>query len=173
MRKANGVPPETKSGMINKQTSARCRSMPRSQHRGNGFSHAETATLLDSTECVLPVGGYEWKRVLTMHKGRWENMGRKEDGVRRKFSKLHNSALPTGDPFVPLDVTRANGFRQRILAKIDMDDLVDDCLDFEDVLSTEYNSIAAAIPRQNGSAFDEDNNMSNLSTHHPTIALKD
>lgn len=86
--------------------------------------------MLDSTEFILPVGSDERKRVLTMCNGRWENMERKEVGLCRKLNKLHSSNTPKGDPFVPLEVTRAKDLRQRILAKIRMNDFDHDTLDF-------------------------------------------
>ena len=96
------------------------RRVARTGERGRGFSAQEVDDFLATLEEVIPVGGEEWSRVVECHNAKWRCMKRKEDGLRRKFAKLHNTTVPTGDGYCPSPVRRAKTIRQEILRKADM-----------------------------------------------------
>ena len=68
--------------------------------RGSQFSQAELDSLLDSCATVLPIGEEEWKAVLALHNTSWSSKHRQDDGLRRRFAKMHNTPRPTGQPYM-------------------------------------------------------------------------
>ena len=75
--------------------------------RGPGFSTQEVEVLLESVARYLPIGGTEWDAVLSEHETRFPTAGRTKDGLKRKFTGLYGTRIPTGDPHIPCDVRRA------------------------------------------------------------------
>ena len=91
---------------VNSQPQQQRRKTVRNGERGKGFSQAEIDNLLTSIEQVLPVSGDEWTAVTSSHNRKWITQKRKEDGLRRKFAKMHTKSVPTGNPHLPLYVKR-------------------------------------------------------------------
>lgn len=57
--------------------------------------------LLSILEKFLPVGCNEWTCVVSKHDEKWGRMNRKEDELRRKFSKLYSAVPLTSNPLQP------------------------------------------------------------------------
>lgn len=61
-----------------------------------GLTEAEVECQLDACAEVLLCGPDEWNRVLAIHNRMWSSKSRKDDGLRRKFSRLYNARDTTG-----------------------------------------------------------------------------
>ena len=72
--------------------------------------------LLTSIEQVLPVSGDEWTAVTSSHNRKWITQKRKEDGLRRKFAKMHTKSVPTGNPHLPLYAKRDKCIWQTVVS---------------------------------------------------------
>ncbi len=82
--------------------------MPPAQiKRGIGYSQVELESLLDYLEEHLPISGIEWERVDTAHKAKFPTEVRSLESLKCKFQDLYQTKIPTGDPFIPLEVRRA------------------------------------------------------------------
>ena len=75
--------------------------------RGIGFTVQEVDVLLSAIERFLPIGPYEWDRVLAEHESHFPEAGRTKESLKRKFTVLYKARHPTGDPDIPADVLRA------------------------------------------------------------------
>jgi hypothetical protein len=85
-------------------------------------------------EEVLPIGGDEWDQVRDLHLERYPDHDRNTLSLRRKFTELHKSTIPTGDPNIPRSVLRAKEIFARIISRADTadHDINDDELGFDD-----------------------------------------
>ena len=93
--------------------------MPR---RGPGFGRDEIERLLTSIENILPIGGHEWDAVASQHEMYFPDLSRSRDALKRKFSNLYATRIPTGDPTIPPDVLRAKRVYEEIKKKAEISD---------------------------------------------------
>lgn len=70
------------------------------------FSEMEVDGLLDIMEEVLPVGHTQWEVVVDKFSSRF-GMGRDKESLQKKYRKLHQTQVPTGNPHCPNNVVRA------------------------------------------------------------------
>ena len=91
--------------------------VPTMPRRGPGFNRDEIERLLTSIESILPIGGYEWDAVVAQHELYFPDCGRSKDALKRKFSALYGTRIPTGDPTIPPDVLRAKRAYEEIKQK--------------------------------------------------------
>ena len=70
--------------------------------RGKGFMKAETTTLLKTIEHTLPIDMEGWNEVHELFNSKHTPQG--VEGLKRKFNKLANKPVPTGNPNMPEDV---------------------------------------------------------------------
>ena len=78
------------------------RNPPASTRRGKGFTKAETTTLLKAIERILPIDVEGWTEVHDIFNSKHSPRG--VEGLQRKFNKLANKPVPTGNPNIPEDV---------------------------------------------------------------------
>ena len=57
--------------------------------------------MLESIRSVLSIGGTEWGTVENLHLQEWPEIKRSKDSLRRKFSSLYRTKMPTGNPACP------------------------------------------------------------------------
>jgi hypothetical protein len=88
--------------------------------RGIGFTVQEVDVLLSAIERFLPIGPYEWDRVLAEHESHFPEAGRTKESLKRKFTVLYKARHPTGDPDIPADVLRAKKAYQEITKKAEV-----------------------------------------------------
>ena len=81
------------------------RNPPTSTRRGKGFTKAETTTLLKAIERILPIDVEGWNEVHDFFNSKHSPRG--VEGLKRKFNKLANKPVPTGNPNMPEDVKLA------------------------------------------------------------------
>ena len=93
-----------------------------SPKRSVEFSQIETESMLDTIRSILPVAGMEWDKVKRLHEGEWPDIMRTKDSLRRKFSALYRTKMPTGDPACPPLVRMAKLIHNEIKEKVDMSD---------------------------------------------------
>ena len=73
---------------------------PTSTRRGKGFTKAETTTLLKTIEQIVPIDAEGWNEVHELFISKHTPRG--VEGLKRKFNKLANKPVPTGNPNVGL-----------------------------------------------------------------------
>ena len=73
-----------------------------STRRGKGFTKAKTRTLLKAVECIVPIDTEGWAEVHEIFNSKHSSRG--VEGLNRKFNKLANKPVPTGNPNIPEDV---------------------------------------------------------------------
>jgi hypothetical protein len=81
---------------------------------GGGSSHfsmEETIAFLNTMEEILPFGDPEWQIVVNLHNNN-HGSARSKESLQRKFNKLRNAKIPTGDPHCPADVWLAKKVAQ-------------------------------------------------------------
>ena len=88
--------------------------------RGIGFTVQEVDVLLTAIERFLPIGPYEWDRVLAEHESHFPEAGRTKESLKRKFTMLYKTRHPTGDPDIPEDVLRAKRVYEEIKKKAEV-----------------------------------------------------
>ena len=88
--------------------------------RGKAFTKAELESLLEVIEEILPIEMNEWEAVLTRHLTRYPYSDRTKVSIKRKFSSLYNSKIPTGDPTCPSTVKTAKKIYKLIKEKIEI-----------------------------------------------------
>jgi hypothetical protein len=88
--------------------------------RGIGFTVQEVDVLLSAIERFLPIGPYEWDRVLAEHESHFPEAGRTKESLKRKFTVLCKARHPTGDPDIPADVLRAKKAYEEITKKAEV-----------------------------------------------------
>jgi len=85
--------------------------------------------LLHTIAEVLPIGPDEWEIVSAKHCDDFPSTRRDKESIRRKFTKLSSTKIPTGDPNCPEDVRFAKNVSRQIedkmesVEEIDEDDL--------------------------------------------------
>lgn len=90
--------------------------------RGDGFTDRELDGLLSLLKEKLPLGRDEWEIVAHMHNEVFPGHGRVADSLKRKFSKLYRTRVPTGNPHIPAPVKRAKRIREEMIERADMGD---------------------------------------------------
>ena len=85
-----------------------------------GFTVQEVDVLLTAIERFLPIGPYEWDRVLAEHESHFPEAGRTKESLKRKFTMLYKTRHPTGDPDIPEDVLRAKRVYEEIKKKAEV-----------------------------------------------------
>jgi hypothetical protein len=88
--------------------------------RGIGWKRPELEFLLQLIEERLPVGGEEWAKVAELHDKEYPENKRDKDCIKRKYSKLYLTKMPTGDPSCPWSVRRAKSINEQIKRKCDI-----------------------------------------------------
>jgi hypothetical protein len=92
---------------------------------GGGSSHfstEETMSFLMTMEEILPFGDPEWQIVVNLHNNN-HGLTRSKESLQRKFNKLRNTKIPTGDPHCPADVRLAKKVAQLMVQKSNAVDL--------------------------------------------------
>ena len=87
------------------------RNPPTSMRRGKGFLKAETTTLLKTIEQILPIDAEAWNEVHDVFNSKHTPRG--VEGVKRKFNKLANKPVPTGNLNMPEDVKLAKSIKSK------------------------------------------------------------
>ena len=85
---------------------------PTSTRCGKGFTKAETTTLLKTIEQILPIDAEAWNEVHDVFNSKHTPRGVK--GLKRKFNKLANKPVPTGNPNMPEDVKLAKSIKSKL-----------------------------------------------------------
>ena len=85
---------------------------PASTRRGKGFMKAETTTLLKAVERILPIDAEGWTEVHDIFNSKHSSRG--VEGLKRKFNKLANKRVPTGNPNIPEDVKLAKSIKGKL-----------------------------------------------------------
>ena len=91
------------------------RSPPASTRRGKGFTKAETTTLLKAVERILPIDAEGWTEVHEIFNSKHSSRG--VEGLKRKFNKLANKPVPTGNPNIPEDVKLAKSIKGKLFRR--------------------------------------------------------
>ena len=79
---------------------------------GKGFMKAETTTLLKTIEHVLPIDVEGWNEVHNAFNGKHTPRG--VEGLKRKFNKLANKPVATGNPNMPEDVKLTKSIKSKL-----------------------------------------------------------
>ena len=74
----------------------------------------------------------EWETVFHQHSTLWPNETRTNESLKRKFQKLRNKKIPTGDPNCPPDVRRAKQIYVKLVEKTEMSNGSEDEVDLEE-----------------------------------------
>ena len=88
------------------------RNPPASMRRGKGFTKAETTTLFKAIEQILPIDTEGWTKVHDIFNSKHSPRG--VEGLKRKFNKLTNKPVPTGNPNIPEDVKLAKSIKGKL-----------------------------------------------------------
>ena len=88
---------------------------PASTRRGKGFTKAETTTLLKAVERILPIDAEGWTEVHNIFNSKHSSRG--VEGLKRKFNKLANKPVPTGNPNIPEDVKLAKSIKGKLFCR--------------------------------------------------------
>ena len=91
------------------------RNPPASTRRGKGFTKAETTTLLKAIERILPIDVEGWTEVHDIFNSNHSPRG--VEGLKRKFNKLANKPVPTGNPNIPEDVKLAKSIKGKLFCR--------------------------------------------------------
>ena len=91
------------------------RNPPASTRRGKGFTKAETTTLLKAVERILPIDAEGWTEVHEIFNSKHSSRG--VEGLKRKFNKLANKPVPTGNPDIPEDVKLAKSIKGKLFRR--------------------------------------------------------
>ena len=86
---------------------------PTSMRHCKGFTKAETTTLLKTIEQILPIDVEAWNEVHDVFNSKHTPHG--VEGLNRKFNKLTNKPVPTGNPNMPEDVKLAKSIKSKLL----------------------------------------------------------
>ena len=73
---------------------------------------AETTTLLKTIEHILPIDAEAWNEVHDVFNSKHTPRG--VEGLKRKFNKLTNNPVPTGNPNMPEDVKLAKSIKSKL-----------------------------------------------------------
>ena len=91
------------------------RNPPASTRRGKGFTKAKTTTLLKAVERILPIDAEGWTEVHEIFNSKHSSRG--VEGLKRKFNKLANKPVPTGNPNIPEDVKLAKSIKGKLFRR--------------------------------------------------------
>ena len=97
---------------------------PASTRRGKGFTKAETTTLLKAVERILPINAEGWTEVHEIFNSKHSSCG--VEGLKRKFNKLANKPVPTGNPNIPEDVKLAKSIKGKLFCRSGATNLSDE-----------------------------------------------
>ena len=88
------------------------RNLPTSTRCGKGFTKAETMTLLKTIEQIVSMDVEGWNEVHEIFNSKHTPQG--VEGLKRKFNKLTNKPVPTGNPSIPEDVKLAKSIKGKL-----------------------------------------------------------
>ena len=91
------------------------RNPPASMRCGKGFMKAKTTTLLKAVERILPIDAEGWTKVHEIFNSKHSCRG--VEGLKRKFNKLANKPVPTGNPNIPEDVKLAKSIKGKLFRR--------------------------------------------------------
>ena len=97
---------------------------PASTRRGKGFTKAETTTLSKAVERILPIDAEGWTEVHEIFNSKHSSRG--VEGLKRKFNKLANKPVPTGNPNIPEDVKLAKSIKGKLFHRSGATNLSDE-----------------------------------------------
>ena len=100
------------------------RNPPASTRRGKGFTKAETTTLLKSVERIIPIDAEGWAEVHEIFNSKHSSRG--VEGLKRKFNKLANKPVPTGNPNIPEDIKLAKSIKGKLFRRSGATNLSDE-----------------------------------------------
>ena len=100
------------------------RNPPASTRRGKGFTKAKTTTLLKAVERILPIDAEGWTEVHEIFNSKHSSRG--VEGLKRKFNKLANKPVPTGNPNIPEDVKLAKSIKGKLFRRSGATNLSDE-----------------------------------------------
>ena len=83
------------------------------------WSKAETDHLLSIIEDVLPISPADWEDIKVRHDAKFGIKQRTVSALQRKFTTLHRTKEPTGNPNIPSPVLSAKRIRNMIDKKCD------------------------------------------------------
>ena len=89
-----------------------------------GFTKAETTTLLKAVERILPIDAEGWTEVHEIFNSKHSSRG--VEGLKRKFNKLANKPVPTGNPNIPEDVKLAKSIKGKLFRRSGATNLSDE-----------------------------------------------
>ena len=124
---------------------------PASTRCGKGFMKAETTTLLKAIEQILPIDVEAWNEVHDVFNSKHSPHG--VEGLKRKFNKLANKPVPTGNPNMPEDVRLAKSIRSKLFHRSGATNLSEEEEEEEDIEEEEV---------------DDDNNMETVDDNLPS-----
>ena len=104
---------------------------PASMRHGKGFMKAETTTLLKAIQQILPIDAEAWNEVHDVFNSKHSPHGVK--GLKRKFNKLINKPVPTGNPNMPEDVRLAKSIRNKLFCCSGVTNLSEEEKEEEDI----------------------------------------
>ena len=79
----------------------------KSKATGQRFTQAETNTLLDLIEDMMPMGPEQWESIRDQFNEAHPKPGREAEGLKKRFATLWKKNTPTGNPHCPPEVRRA------------------------------------------------------------------
>jgi hypothetical protein len=82
--------------------------------KGKNFTQAEINCMLELIEEHMPLCNSKWQQVVDEHMMYFPETDRNVDALRRKFNALAGQKVPTGDPFIPPDVKKAQKIRKEL-----------------------------------------------------------
>jgi hypothetical protein len=85
----------------------------------SNWTKAETEHLLSILEALLPLNPSDWEEVKTRFDAKYGKNQRALSALQRKFTTLHRTKEPTGDPNIPSPVVDAKRIRNMIDEKTD------------------------------------------------------
>ena len=100
------------------------RNPPASTRRGKGFTKAKTTTLLKAVERIVPIDAEGWAEVHEIFNSKHSSRG--VEGLKRKFNKLANKPVPTGNPNIPEDVKLAKSIKGKLFRRSGATNLSDE-----------------------------------------------
>ena len=106
------------------------RNPPASTRRGKGSTKAETTTLLKAVERIVPIDAEGWAEVHEIFNSKHSSRG--VEGLKRKFNKLANKPVPTGNPNIPDDIKLAKSIKGKLFRRSGATNLSDEEVEEED-----------------------------------------
>ena len=86
-----------------------------STRHSKGFTKAETTTLLKAIEEIPPVNAEAWNEVHDGFNSKHTPHG--VEGLKRKFNKLANKPVPTGNPNMPEDIRLTKSIKSKLFCR--------------------------------------------------------